>query len=73
MFGFGLEFGKIELKNLREEKLIYLLSNSNIFVRFVQIQIQIKYKSNPKSRLQLQTKYKFFSRFVASLFQDDAV
>ncbi len=54
MFGFGFGFGKIEVRNVREEKLIYLLLNTSLFARLVQIQIQIKYKSIPKSRLQIQ-------------------
>jgi hypothetical protein len=41
--GFG--FGYVGIINLREEKLIYLLPNPNLFVRFLQI-------SNPN---QIQT------------------
>ena len=49
---FGFKYGSVQvaIKNLREAKLIYSFPDSNIFVRFVQIQIQILYtksKLNP--------------------------
>jgi hypothetical protein len=34
-FEFEYEFDKIAIKNIHEEKLIYLLLNPNLFIRFI--------------------------------------